>query len=176
VQVTLVRTDQRAFLHVFDAPGSFYRGDRPDVPLQHLGTSTTHLFVLDPLTIPAVREFVEPEAGGHPVDSILVVEEAYHAMVTWIARCGLEVSRCRLAFVVTRADVLAARGVSFPDGSPAAVSGSLRSWLAGMGTENLVQMAEMDFRQVRFFLTGVGRDALPPFRWLLRGPAALGAR
>jgi hypothetical protein len=180
IRVSLQRHRARAYLHVLDAPGALYLDDRPDARLRFLGTTRTHLFALDPFTIPALRDrygtrAVDGEADADWLASsarngptVAAAELPYHLMVDRLNGYGMESRRCRLAIVITRADLLEAAGIGPLEGRALTASRRLKIWLCDLGMDNLVLAAERDFGTVRYFLSDGSGGHVPPLDWLLR--------
>jgi hypothetical protein len=172
----------KRYLHVVDVGGRHFMTADQDPELRHLGTTRRHLLVFDPTTIPSVRDKIDPAllANGHADDeasrvagtetSSAAAELPYHRLVAELNRLGLRTRRCSLAVAITKADVLAKQGLG-PGADPAkTLSHRLRAWLCESGLRNLVETAEGDFGQVRYFLVGLGMkatDPVAPFTWLL---------
>ncbi|GAA4719848.1 TRAFAC clade GTPase domain-containing protein [Phytohabitans rumicis] len=171
VTVRLRGGGRAALVHFFDAAGETLADSGQNGQLAYLDQARTLTFVLDPFSIPDVRD---QAAAGYPDllseanPATYDVADAYHVTVNRLRLYGVDTHRQRLAFVVSKADLLArlpiASGLD-PD------SGSVRSWLVTVGLDNLVTIATRDFGEVRFFLVSA-RDpergaAIEPFRWLL---------
>jgi hypothetical protein len=184
VLVTLrERTPARQrYVHVIDVGGQFFMTAGNDPAARHLGTTRRHMLVLDPTTIPSVRDRIDPAAlaSRHAGDrdgrtagtdtSSAAAEFPYHVLVSQLSRFGARTRRASLAVVITKADVLAKQELA-PQPDPAkTLSHRLRAWLCAADQRNLVEMAEHDFGQVRYFLVGRGMestDPVAPFAWLL---------
>jgi hypothetical protein len=157
-------------LHLFDAAGETLTNPEQNAALSYLDHAESLAFVLDPFSIQRIRDehgvssapvFGEANAALHDA------EDSYNATAQRLQEYGVRTSRRRLAFVVTKADLLARLPLDMPARDPAAV----RAWLCEQGLDNLVVTAERDFRQVRFFLVA-GRDTGPDgpvsvLRWML---------
>lgn len=173
------------YVHVIDLGGKDFLTGVDDPALRHLGTTRRHLLVLDPATIPAVRDRMDPatSAWRHaaPDDSRFAEAEEetttaeaelpYHVLVSRLNRLGARTRSCSLAVVITKADLMARHGLA-PELDPArTLSHRVRAWLCAVGLRNLVDMAEQDFGKARYFLVGLGMestDPVAPFTWLLR--------
>jgi hypothetical protein len=172
----------KRYLHVIDVGGQHFITAVSDPALRHLGTTRRHLLVLDPTTIPSVRDRIDPAllARRHADDedsriagtetSSATAELPYHMLVAQLNRFGARTRRCSLAVVITKADLLANQGLA-PERDPArTLSHRLRACLCAVGLRNLVETAEHDFGKVRYFLVGLGMestDPVAPFTWLL---------
>lgn len=172
VTVRLKVGRRRALVHLFDAAGELFVDRERNANLAYLDQARTLVFVLDPFSIPEVRarlagfgaELLATTASHDPEDS-------YHVTVQRLRSFGVATRRMRLAFVLSKADLLLAGPVT--DGLPAASSG-VRPWLHQVGLDNLLQAAERDFAQVRYFLVSAMNaepwqeaSAVAPLRWLL---------
>jgi hypothetical protein len=175
---------RQRYLHLIDVGGRYFTTAENDPALRYLGTTCRHMLVLDPTTIPSVRDRIDPAAlaGRHDVDQASCAtgtetndasaELVYHLLASQLNRCGARTSRISLAVVITKADLLAKLGLApDPDLDPAsALSYHLRAWLCAADLRNLVEMAEHDFGSVQYFLVGAGvgsADSVAPFTWLL---------
>jgi hypothetical protein len=172
----------KRYVHVVDVGGQHFIPADSDLGLRHLGTTRRHLLVLDPTTIPSVRDRIDPAllAGRHADDedsriagtqtSSAAAELPYRLLVAQLNRFGARTRRCSLAVVVAKADLLAKQGLA-PEVDPArTLSHRLGAWLCAVGLRNFVETAEHDFGKVRYFLVGLGMestDPVAPFTWLL---------
>ena len=97
------------------------------------------------------------------------VELPYRILVAQLNRLGARTRQCALAFVVSKADCLAAHSLA-PGQDPSGTSATEpREWLRTIELHNLVDAAEHDFAKVRCFLVGEGQgDSAAPFEWLNR--------
>jgi hypothetical protein len=173
---------QQRYLHFIDVGGQHFIPGAAHPPLRHLATTCRHMLVLDPTTIPSVSDRMDPAtlAGRHADDRgsgadgtgswSVPAEFPYHLLLSQLNDCGARTRRVSLAVVVTKADLLAKQGLA-PEPDPAAtMSHRLRAWLCVADLRNLVEMAEHDFAEVRYFLVGLGlesTDPVAPFAWLL---------
>lgn len=173
---------RQRYVHFIDLGGQYFMTAANDPALRHLGMTCRHLLVLDPTTIPSVHERFDPAAlirgQADGADSRTAGKEAsssaaelpYHVLVSELNRSGARTRRVSLAVVITKADLLAKQGLA-PEPDPAqTLSHRLRAWLCAAGLRNLVEMAEDDFGNVRYFLVGLGMestDPVAPFTWLL---------
>jgi hypothetical protein len=170
------------YVHVIDVGGQHFVTAVSDPTLRHLGTTRRHLFVLDPTTIPSVRDRIDPAFLTHrhadDEDSHIAGTETssaraelpYHVLMAHLNRFGARTRRCSLAVVITKADLLVKQDLA-PERDPArTLSRRLRAWLCVVGLRNLVDTAEHDFGKVRYFLVGLGPEStnpVAPFTWLL---------
>lgn len=173
---------RRGYVHVIDVGGQHFVTAVSDPTLRHLGTTRRHLFVLDPTTIPWVRDRIDPALLTHrhadDEDSHIAGTETssaraelpYHVLMAHLERFGAPTRRCSLAVVITKADLLVKQDLA-PERDPArTLSRRLRAWLCVVGLRNLVETAEHDFGKVRYFLVGLGLEStnpVAPFTWLL---------
>jgi hypothetical protein len=174
VQLTSGR--RNVLVHVFDAAGESYTDQEENATLAFLDPSRTLVFVLDPFSVPDVRDQLDrAEAGLRRVASPAWhdAEESYNVTAQRLRMFGVDTTGKRLAFVVSKADLLR----ELPIGQDLdATPGAVRHWLAEHGLDNLLTSASRDFAQVSFFLVSsrtaenAGPSAaLAPFRWLLAG-------
>jgi hypothetical protein len=172
VTVRLEVGRRRALVHLFDAAGDLLVDRERNADLSYLDYARTLVFVLDPFSIEEVRdrlagfgaELLATAASHDPEDS-------YQVTVQRLRSYGVTTERMRLAFVLSKADLLLSKPVI--DGLPT-TSAEVRPWLDKVGLDNLLQAAERDFAQVRYFLvSAMGAEprqetsALAPLRWLL---------
>jgi hypothetical protein len=165
-------------LHLFDAAGETLVDPDQNASLSYLDTAETLAFVLDPFSIRRIREEHGTASAGVFTDANAALhdpEDSYNATAQRLQEYGVRTRQRRLAFVVTKADLLARLPLTRPPGDSAAV----RAWLIDLGLDNLILTASRDFREVRFFLVS-GRDTGPDgpvavLRWvLMRGWGSLG--
>lgn len=170
------------YVHVIDVGGQHFVTTARGPALGYLGTTRRHLLVLDPTTIPSVRDRIDPAVlarihtdhedsnvvGGET--SSAVAELPYQLLLTHLNRFGSRTRRCSLAVVITKADLLVKQDLA-PERDPARTSSqALRGWLCAVDLRNLVESADRDFARVRYFLVGHGMksmDPVLPFTWLL---------
>lgn len=156
------------YLHLFDAAGALFLEEHEDRALWHLGTTRTHLFVLDPFTIPALRDRVDDRDcsdsndrtssdgpwSGYRGINVAAAERPYQLMVERIQRYGMSTKRCSLAIAITKADLLE-RVMPGAEAVPLDTSSRrLQEWLRRLNLSNLVLAADRDFHRVQFFLVG----------------------
>jgi len=170
-QVTAAR--RKALLHLFDAAGEFSLDRSDNSELLFLDHAQGLVFVVDPFSIPWVRDQlgelgqVMLARANAAVDD---PEQVYHVTASRLRDYRVRTSHQRLAVAVVKADLLA----DLPparDLRPHAV----RAWLWETGLDNLVLAAERDFAEVRYFLVASVRVALAggpmspanPFAWLM---------
>ncbi|MBG6104639.1 hypothetical protein IW249_005053 [Micromonospora vinacea] len=166
------RAPQR--VQVFDAPGRGLVDREICANYGYLDNTRNFVFVLDPLSLPRVREQV---AGlpPHLVPIVRVAEhdlvDSYEAVVVGMRYRGVDTSRCRLAIVVSKGDLLSL----LPGVAPLrAGSTEIERLLVEQGLDGLLMSANRDFGEVRYFLHGQSDPPSPgPLMWLLRGERAL---
>ncbi|HEY6424072.1 MAG TPA: hypothetical protein VIY28_12660 [Pseudonocardiaceae bacterium] len=171
-QVTSVAR-RKALLHLFDAAGEFYIDRDDNSELSFLDHAQGLVFVVDPFSIPWVRD----QLGG--LGQVMLAranaavddpEQVYHVTAGRLRDYGVRMSHQRLAIAVVKADLL----VDLPptrDLRPHQV----REWLQEAGLDNLVLAAERDFAEVRYFVVAsvhgvpAGNPMSPanPFAWLM---------
>jgi hypothetical protein len=99
-----------------------------------------------------------------------MAEVSYYLLVAQLNRFGAQTRRCALAVAITKADLLAAKGGKPAPHATEASSHLLKAWLRNVGLRNIVETAEQDFNEVRYFLVGdnaESTDWVAPFTWLL---------
>jgi hypothetical protein len=170
----LVIGRRHALVHIFDAAGELLVDRTANASLSYLDQARTLMFVLDPFSIPDVRQRlvgglagVLAEANPSPHDT----ESSYNSTVQRLRDSGVDTHRRRLAFVVSKADLLA----RLPESVGLRLTDPER-WLHDRGLDNLLLSARRDFGEVRIFVvSSMGRTpngvatALDPLRWLLAG-------
>jgi hypothetical protein len=159
-------------MHVFDAAGEALSDPVQNARYAYLDNARTLAYVLDPFSIPGIRDsyaanFTEifaaaNAAAEHP-------ELSYQTTAQRLRDHGVRTKRQRLAFVVSKSDLLARLPMDDPPGTG---STPVRSWLIDNQLDNLVKAAERDFDTVAYFLvsamgTTYEGGAFEPFRWLL---------
>jgi ribosomal protein L40E len=163
---------QSELVHLFDAAGEHFRAARQPDALRFLDDSQGFVYVLDPFSIPAVRQRLNGRdstplrlahaAAGDP-------ELTYDEVVSRLRDSGIPARTQRLAVVISKADLLRSAGLDLPAGST-----RIAQWLRDSGVHNLVMSARHEFAAVRFF-TVASQDLPPgdrddpgaPLRWLL---------
>lgn len=145
VTVTLEGPGRRpALVRLFDASGvQLGRGDAPD-RLPYLGGAQALVLVLDPFSVPQVRDGVGPvlrEARAATDDPDLA-----YALVRRLRDRGPAPAGQVLAVVVAKADLLAGTALQ-----PPTASDDIATWLRGVGLGTLVTAAARDFTRVRYF-------------------------
>ena len=154
---------REALVHLYDAAGEALDDPRRNEAFQYLDAARTLVFVLDPFAVPEIRgQFAARFADLFSAANVSPgpPEPSYHATVTRLQRYSVPTARKRLAFVVSKRDLLE----QLP-GAPADV----RRWLVAQGMDNLVTAAERDFGAVAYFFVSAldPAAAAAPFRWLL---------
>ncbi|BCB78556.1 hypothetical protein GCM10022251_59000 [Phytohabitans flavus] len=158
-------------VHIFDAPGAALVDPARNSRYHYFDVAAGLLFVLDACSITQVRA-QHATAPGHLTTGDRIAshdpEDSYQALVTALQRRGVETGGQRLAFVLTKGDLVA----MLPAGQDLEPnSRSIRDWLRAQGLDNLVLSAERDFRTVRYFLgraaTTDESEVAAPLRWLL---------
>lgn len=162
-------------MHIFDAAGEYTQNSELGDDLAYLDTARTIVYVLDPFAIPAVRDEahnVDPSLLDRANPSLHDPESAYAITVGRLRAHHVKTHRRHLAVVVSKADVLARLPVAqalHPEHT------SVRTWLVRQDLGNLIRMADIDFRSVRYFLVASkadaparDTDALAPLSWLAR--------
>lgn len=164
---------RESLVHVFDAAGERFVDRNQNDELAYLDDARTLVFVLDPFSIPAVRGQLGVAYSGVIKSANAAVhdpEDSYNVTVQRLRAHGVVTEQQRLAFVVSKADLL--------DDLPVATgltgdSESIQRWLEDMELENFMTAVTRDFREVRFFLVASTnspapqRSAAAPFGWLL---------
>jgi double-GTPase-like protein len=166
VRFTMAR--RKALLHLFDAAGEFFADRDENTELEFLDHAQGLVFVVDPFSLPSVRDQLGDTAPTAPAAQD--TESVYQVTVRRLRDYGVDTRRRGLAMTVVKADLLA--------GLPVAqdlLAGQVKEWLIEAGMDNLVQAAERDFGDVRYFLVaslpvrqaGPGRSPADPFGWLI---------
>ncbi len=165
----LVRGPRVALVHVFDAAGENLVDQAQNARLAYLDNARSLVYVLDPFSIRRLRDeyaAAAPDVFAAANPATYDPEDAYNATVQRLQDYGVRTDRRRLAFVVSKADLLEKLSAGPPDRA------GVRAWLAENGLHNLVLAAERDFREVRWFLVS-GLDPGPdgglgPADWILQ--------
>ncbi|MFG1641278.1 hypothetical protein ACGFMK_13405 [Amycolatopsis sp. NPDC049252] len=167
---------RRALLHLFDAAGEFYADRDDNTDLEFLDHAQGLVFVVDPFSIPWVRDQLGDAANSDVIARANPAsdnpERVYHVTAKRLRDYGVATGKRRLAITVVKADLL--------DSLPLAGElrpGHIRDWLERAGMDNLVLGAERDFGEVEYFvvasLTRVQptdpRSPAGPLAWLAAG-------
>ena len=166
---------RRALLHLFDAAGEFYADRDDNIELEFLDHAQGLVFVVDPFSLPWVRDQLDGGGSALLAKANPAAEEpenVYRVTAKRLQDYGVRTRRQRLAVTVVKADLLA--GLPLADGL---TPENARGWLEQAGLDNLVLAAERDFREVRYFvvtsLTGLPADdprsPAAPLAWLSAG-------
>jgi hypothetical protein len=165
--IRLTTGGRTRILHVFDAAGErFYSSERTQ-ELGYLGSARTFILVIDPLSVdsfwarlPAARQ---AELASLRSDAPSP-ELAYQQTHQQIEAMGVHLRQVRLAAVFSRSDL-----VDTPDGE-------IAGWACReLGLGNLIRSAQLNFGEVRFFLTaavmrpegGIHESVPALMRWIL---------
>ncbi|WP_320064869.1 TRAFAC clade GTPase domain-containing protein [Micromonospora sp. RTGN7] len=168
VTLRLALRSRVALVHLFDAAGENLVDREQNARLAYLDHARSLIYVLDPFSVRRVRdEYAEgaPDVFAAANPATHDPEDAYNATVQRLQDYGVRTRSRRLAFVVSKADLLGklSAGPGDPDG--------VRAWLVDNGLGNLVLTAERDFGEVRFFLVSgrrAGREGgFGPASWIL---------
>jgi len=172
VTLRLTFPTSTALVHVFDVAGEVLADPDQNAKLAYLDSARTLIFVLDPFSIPDVRdEFAAQHAGLFATANAAIEDpdHTYNATVTRLRDYGVSTQRQHLAFVISKWDLLARlkEGAGLGGAAP-----DLRGWLVERRLDNLVLAAERDFQSVDFHLVSstdpaLAEAAFAPFRQLL---------
>ena len=147
------RGSGKRLLHIFDAAGEWYHSTDRMQDLRYLAVAETFVLVINPLSIPAMwrsldgaskRRFQAHRSPDEP-------SRVYFTSVDNIRLQRVDPSECRLAVVVSKADLLGDL-----DGYPTAGSAShvVEAWLSdSVGLGNMIRSINANFDSVRFFST-----------------------
>ncbi|MEZ0107694.1 hypothetical protein ABH920_001686 [Catenulispora sp. EB89] len=141
-------------IHLFDAAGErFTTVDRTD-ELEYFRAARSLLFVLDPLSVPAFRETLRPQARD-TLDWSLASKEppglVFDQAVQTLIQMGAPAKRTRLAVAVSKFDLFDGLGTAPPRTSDSA---ACERWLTEeLGLGNLVRSMRHEFGEVRFSFT-----------------------
>lgn len=183
ITARVVRDRDTALLQLFDAAGEFYVDRELSAEHEFIDHAQALIFVIDPFSIPWVRDQVEATSGGLLAlakPATVDPEQVYQATVGRLLQYELDMKRRLLALAVVKADLL----VNLPF-AQALLHGDPRGWLMDAGLDNLVLGAERDFAKVCCFVAasvaGPAADGplspANPFMWSMEQvglrPAAL---
>lgn len=141
-------------IHLFDAAGErFTTVDRTD-ELEYFRAARSLLFVLDPLSVPAFRETLRPQARD-TLDWSLASKEppglVFDQAVQTLIQMGAPAKRTRLAVAVSKFDLFDGLGTAPPRTSDSA---ACERWLTEeLGLGNLIRSMRHEFGEVRFSFT-----------------------
>lgn len=167
---------RRALLHLFDAAGEFYADRDDNADLEFLDHAQGLVFVVDPFSVPWVRDRIGESSASAVVAKANPARESpervYHVTAKRLVDYGVATGKRRLAVTVVKSDLLA--GFSFADDL---TPGTVRDWLIKVGLDNLVLSAEREFGEVRYFMVAsmagmAANDSLSPagpLAWLSAG-------
>jgi hypothetical protein len=149
-----------ALLHLFDAAGESFTNGDDAADLRFLDDPQGLVFVLDPFSVPAVAGALRGTLAARleaADPAHLDPEQSYLVTIQRLRKEQLALRRMPLAVAVVKADLLL--GLPPADGlTPGATSDDVRSWLHGLGLDNLLDGMERDFREVSYHLVA-SRDA-----------------
>lgn len=178
------RPDDCLELHLMDAAGEKFVRAEETRSLGYLDTADSLIFLVDPLTFPEVGDELRrsPMTDGAQVAEG-EADDSYGSVVDRLRDSGEDLSRKRLAVVITKADLV--RSVLPREPIPDA-SGEVREWMLAHDGDALVRRAEMDFQHVTYFAVDstnplAGETTKQPLRvvdWVVThngGPALFGA-
>jgi hypothetical protein len=163
-------------LHVFDAPGEFVGRSELLRELRYVKTARTFLLTLDPLSIDAVWDSLDPEERDRSgrLRSDVPPDYVFGQLVENIAGLGARIGRARLAVALTKDDLVrdSAALAGLGDGSD-----EIRAWLEGpAGFDGMVRGMRRSFAEVRFFRTSawlnggeIDAGVLDLAAWILAG-------
>ncbi|WP_329108033.1 hypothetical protein OG792_05750 [Micromonospora sp. NBC_01699] len=175
VAVSLRRRNRQVLMHVFDAAGEALSRASGNADYSYLDTARTLLFVLDPFSIPDVRDEMT-SAYPHLAQQANVArdapEDSYNGTVNRLRQYGVRTNRQRVAFVVTKVDLVTQMPIGGGLTVGRSASDAVRRWLTDRRLENLLLAAERDFGAVEYFAISAKEsdrhNALAPFAWLLK--------
>jgi len=161
-----------ALFHAFDPAGALLQDVHSQDTLTFLAESHGVVFVVDPFSIPSVRQEVQRKGFSyllteHPAQG--QPEDLYGAVVSRMRASGVKTKKQRLAVVVSKADLLRVAGIEIPSELT-----EVSRWLEDYGQHNMVIAAQREFGTVRYFASGtVATDggAIDPSKalwWLYR--------
>jgi hypothetical protein len=145
---------------IFDAPGELVAKSESLRELRYIKVARTFLFTLDPLSVGAVWESLEPRArvDNKGLRSDVAPDFVFGQLVQNIEGHGVQTKRARLAVALTKNDLV--RGCAALAGV-GEESEDIRHWLEGpAGLDGMVRAMRHSFAEVRFFRTS---------SWLERG-------
>jgi hypothetical protein len=171
ITVRLTAGRRRALLHLFDAAGEFYADRDDNTDLEFLDHAQGLIFVVDPFSIPWVRDQLGDlsDIVSRANPAMDEPERVYHVTAGRLRDYGVATQKRSLAMTVVKADLLDQLPLTSrltPD--------RVRDWLIEAGLDNLVLSAERDFGEVSYFVTasmsGVAatdaRSPARPIAWL----------
>lgn len=136
-------------LHFMDAAGENFVGADGTAELRYLDFSNTLVFLLDPLTIPEVNEELRmsPYAGQIQVAQG-ATSDAYASVTDRLLNSGEDLSKRKLAIVVTKTDIISH---IMPHRQLPQSGAEIRDWLIDNGEDRLVTRFELDYSDVSYF-------------------------
>ncbi|MEU4694895.1 hypothetical protein [Actinoplanes sp. NPDC023714] len=162
-------------LKMFDAAGETFQKSENIRDLKYFRSGGTLLFVLDPLSVPALWDGLEEERRRRlePYRAVSAPEVIFQETVQTLHQINIDTRRIRLAVAVSKADLVAPEITEAHAGDDE----SIRAWLGGpLDQGNLVRAVKHEFPDARFFLTDAtfGGGAVHPSietlaAWILAG-------
>ncbi|GID31114.1 TRAFAC clade GTPase domain-containing protein [Paractinoplanes brasiliensis] len=152
VSLRLSRNGSRVVLKMFDAAGETFQSAEGIRDLVYLRGGGTLLFVLDPLSVPALWKGLDEDRRSRlePLRAVSEPLKVLEETVQTLHQIDIDTHKFRLAVAVSKSDLVA------PELAAAHVGDdrSIREWLAGPLDQGLlVRSVEHEFGTARFFLT-----------------------
>jgi hypothetical protein len=170
----------KRLISLFDAAGELHYSREELAQLKYLGHARVLIFVADPLAADGVWESIPADRREHLAELKLRstkqdVDIAYEKTREQMRELGIKARFARLAFVVSKADVLEDAGVSMSSQIRGQAVGDWVSDPDGLDMADEVREAKQGFAAVEFFRTAaVMEDGRPRDRsveilaqWLL---------
>ena len=162
-------------LKMFDAAGETFQKSENIRDLKYFRSGGTLLFVLDPLSVPALWDGLAEDRRRRlePYRAVTAPEVIFQETVQTLHQINIDTRRIRLAVAVSKADLVAPEITAAHAGDDE----SIREWLGGpLDQGNLVRAVAHEFAAARFFLTDAtfGGGAVHPSietlaAWILAG-------
>jgi hypothetical protein len=160
---------------MFDAAGEIFQNPDRIRELHYLRAGSTLVFVLDPLSVPALWENIDGERRGRlePIRAVGAPDAVLQQTVKTLHDIAVDTNRYRLAVVVSKSDLINPE----IENSHLGDDQSIQDWLAGpLEQGNLVRAVQHNFGSARFFLASSlfgGRATDPSIEsfavWMLAG-------
>jgi hypothetical protein len=150
-------------LKMFDAAGEVFRNPERIRDLLYLRAHATFVFVLDPLSVPALWASIDADRQRKlaPIRAATSPEAVFEETVQTLHEMRVPTRAARLAVIVSKADLIRPE----IDAARVGPDDSIQAWLDGpLQAGNLVRAIGHEFGTVRYFLTDarLGGSAVSP--------------
>jgi hypothetical protein len=141
-------------LQLMDAPGEAFATWDRTADLRYLDSAAAYLFVLDPLVWPQIKR--ELTLKGLAPNIVVTSEDqrdSYAAAIDRMRAENVPLRKRSLGVILSKADILLRLPCARELSANAVDSDRLRTWMLDHDFDLLITGMEMDFGEVRYFLT-----------------------